>query len=61
MMEEDPCAGVKNRYILDPWGNQLELSAIPAKGLRLEAGVGYLDAYYKSVDPAATGITVALS
>ena len=25
MMDEGPCAGVRNRYIVDPWGNQLEL------------------------------------
>ena len=39
-------------------GGELELSAVPTKGVGLDVGLGYLDAKYTQVDPNAIGITL---
>lgn len=40
-------------------GVELELLAVPVENLTLELGVGYLDAEYTEIDPAATEISLS--
>ncbi len=39
-------------------GFELELTALPASGLRIDAGIGYTDAKYTSIGPQVIGLTL---
>ncbi|MEL7028563.1 MAG: TonB-dependent receptor [Pseudomonadota bacterium] len=39
-------------------GFELEMNAVPARNLRLDAGIGFLDAEYVELDPSVTSITL---